>query len=757
MAQATVTPIEPGLIARVVAGARYVFTGKSPDWFGPGEPQQPAAPSDVTGRQMDYATGINLQGRPRHEEAVSFAQMRALADSYDLMRLIIETRKDQLAKLKWTVKRKDKVGTPANESAEPDARCGQLVEFFQSPDKEHDWNTWLRMLLEDLLVIDAPAVYPRRTLGGALYALEPIDGSTIKRVLDQGGRTPAPPDPAYQQILKGLPAVDYTREELIYMPRNPRTHKVYGYSPVEQVITTVNIALRRQAHQMSYYTDGATPDLIFQVPESWQADQIRQFEDWWNSVLAGNDSERRKTRFVPKGVEPFNTKAAALKDEMDEWLARIICYAFSVSPQPFIKEMNRATAQTGAEQALAEGLAPMQEWVKALMDRIILRHFGWSDIEFVWHEEESVKPLEQSEIDKNYVEAKILHPDEVRAKRFGLQPLTPEQKADLSPAPPPLPGEHEEASTSTPNKTDKEALGKVKKARRLIDRERDAVVRARAAISTIIERCHKRLAGALAQAAMGAEVAKDDGKRDFDHASFEEIISQAYNELLAKRVRKQLKRMARDGVAEGFGQLGIDPDSVPDALAQANTHAISYADARAAELVGMKWVDGEWVINPNPRWAISDTTRRRVADLVQQATDDGWSADTLAIALREDPAFGPARAEMIARTECAFADAEGNLAAYQESGLVDELEWLTGAGCCAICAAMNGERVPLGKNFSHGRGAAPAHPRCRCDVLPVLITDSTKLAKSYTPGQPLAPRTTETRLEAGFLFMEPNT
>jgi hypothetical protein len=38
-----------------------------------------------------------------------------------------------------------------------------------------------------------------------LFALEPVDGATIRRVLDNTGRTPLPPDPAYQQIIKGLP------------------------------------------------------------------------------------------------------------------------------------------------------------------------------------------------------------------------------------------------------------------------------------------------------------------------------------------------------------------------------------------------------------------------------------------------------------------------------------------------------------------------------------------------------------------------
>jgi hypothetical protein len=88
------------------------------------------------------------------------------------------------------------------------------------------------------------------------------------------GRTPDLPLPAYQQVLKGVPAVDYTRDELIYMPRNRRVNKVYGFSPVEQIVQTVNIAIRRSLYQLQYYTEGSTPDLLFACPPDWQMSQI---------------------------------------------------------------------------------------------------------------------------------------------------------------------------------------------------------------------------------------------------------------------------------------------------------------------------------------------------------------------------------------------------------------------------------------------------------------------------------------------------
>ena len=322
------------------------------------------------------------------------------------------------------------------------------------------------MVLEDLFVLDAPALYVRRTVGGTLYAIEPIDGATIKRVLDDHGRTPMPPATAYQQVLKGMPAVDYTRDELIYLPRNPRTHKIYGYSPVEQIVMTVNIALRRALHQLQFYTEGNIPESLIGVPETWNPDQIRQFQEYWDALLEGNTAARRHAKFVPGSLKIQETKPGALKDDFDEWLARIVCFAFSISPTPFVKTQNRATAESAQEQALSEGLAPLMGWVKALMDLIIGKHFNAPDLEFQWDQGSPVDPLVQAQIHQIYVQAKIKTADEVRAE-LGADPLTAEQRAELTPQPPPMlpPAASQQPPEPTPAK---EALAKAKSLFRLL-------------------------------------------------------------------------------------------------------------------------------------------------------------------------------------------------------------------------------------------------------------------------------------------------
>lgn len=418
----------------VINGQRVALDGIQNVWFNPGQPLIPIA-QDAT-RQMDYPFGVNLRINPRQQpdEGIGFPQLRNLADAYDILRMVIETRKDQLATLDWKISPKDVL----DESEEMMAKCKEVQQLFEHPSVEptlNTWDNWLRAVLEDLFVLDAVAIYPRANLGGnRVVSLDLIDGATLKRIIDARGMTPLPPNPAYQQILHGMPAVDYSADKLLYWMRNVRTNRIYGYSPVEQIILTVNIALRKQMYTLNYYTEGNIPEAFCGVPDNWGMDQIKQFQLWWDAMMEGDLAQRRKMKFVPMDASKMKeTKDPNLKDDMDEWLTRVICFAFSVSPSPFIRELNRSTGQSNAEQARDEGLFPVMKWLKGKFNEIISEVLGIDDVEFEWQIKDDVDPKVQSEIDIAYVNAGILHPAEVRKERLGKEPLTAEQLATMSP------------------------------------------------------------------------------------------------------------------------------------------------------------------------------------------------------------------------------------------------------------------------------------------------------------------------------------
>src|SRR5579863_3336617 len=243
----------------------------------------------------------------------------------------------------------------------------------------------------------------RRNRGGALIGLDVVDGATIKVLVDETGRRPRPPAPAFEQVIHGRPWKLLTAAELLYLPRNPRPHKAYGFGPVEQIVMTVNIALRRQVMQLQHFTEGNVPPGLLNAPDGWNVEQITQFQEWFDSVLAGNTGSRSRLIWGPGGAKYQAFKEAPYKDDFDEWLARIVCYAFSLPPTAFTRQLNRATAETAQDTAATEGIAPLMLWVKRLCDHVIQDLMGEADLEFAWGDQTPADPAEQAKIIDIYV------------------------------------------------------------------------------------------------------------------------------------------------------------------------------------------------------------------------------------------------------------------------------------------------------------------------------------------------------------------
>jgi portal protein len=202
-----------------------------------------------------------------------------------------------------------------------------------------------------------------------------------------------------------------------------RAHRLYGLSPVEQIALTVNIALRRDAMTLDYYRAGSAPDSFATLPKEWTMDQIGQFQDYFDALMAGNSSRRRMLKFMPADFRLQEVRQPPLKDQYDEWLARIVCYAFSVPVSPFVSAVNRATSETLRLQANQEGLIPLRAWIKNALDRVIQLYLGAPDLEFVWVGDDATDPLQQAQTLQILVSAGIKTKDEARAE-LGLAPMS---------------------------------------------------------------------------------------------------------------------------------------------------------------------------------------------------------------------------------------------------------------------------------------------------------------------------------------------
>lgn len=389
-----------------------VALGYEDPWLSAGSPVSPRLPEGEPPRAFQYTPGVNMQMVPRSTELIPFQMLRNLSE-YSLVRIVIERIKESIKAHEWDIVADDE---NLNEQYAED--IATVKELFELPDRRQTWDTWIGQLLEDLLVIDAPAIYARRTYDGRIWGLELVDGSTIKVLVDDRGYQPMPPAPAYQQYLYGTPSVNLTADELIYRPRNVRPGHFYGFSPVEQILMIINMGMRREFYNLAQFTDGNIPAAFLKMPEDWSPQQIKQYMEYVNAVLSGDPQARSKFFPIPGGtggVDKFrDDEIFGLHNTFDEWIARIICYAFGMSPTTFIKMTNRSVSEEMGDVEAEQGFASVKLWVSSNINWIIDHVIQMPHLRFIYVTDRARLKSKVMEANVKNVACGIKQLDEVR-------------------------------------------------------------------------------------------------------------------------------------------------------------------------------------------------------------------------------------------------------------------------------------------------------------------------------------------------------
>jgi len=174
-----------------------------------------------------------------------------------------------------------------------------------------------------------------------------------------------------------------------------------------------------------------------------------------------------------------------------------------------------------------------------------------------------------------------------------------------------------------------------------------------------------------------------------------------------------LERGVQNGVenaAAELEELGIGID-----FSLVNEGVLKWARSHGSELVK----------------GITKTSRNQTRQAISN-----WIASGDPLPVLEDKlavTFGKKRAELIASTEVTRVYAEGNMRAWQESGVVEAKVWRTvrDERVCPICEPFDNMVVGFKRKFTHPDDkiakqigkvmAPPAHPRCRCWISPRVV------------------------------------
>jgi SPP1 gp7 family putative phage head morphogenesis protein len=114
---------------------------------------------------------------------------------------------------------------------------------------------------------------------------------------------------------------------------------------------------------------------------------------------------------------------------------------------------------------------------------------------------------------------------------------------------------------------------------------------------------------------------------------------------------------------------------------------------------------------------LTQTSITDIGNSLAEAIELGLDASSAALLIGRNVA-SPARALTIAITEQNRVISAATMERYKEAGL-EKQEWAV-SDPCAICAKNDGAVVPIGTSFPSGDIQPPAHPHCRCVLLPVI-------------------------------------
>jgi SPP1 gp7 family putative phage head morphogenesis protein len=694
-----------------VGRAMDVLTGRD---FGPGVPLAPRtapdSPEQTQGpRQYKYPVSVNTFPSPRRDQPnlTPFEQLRNLAAIYDVAALAIGARIEEMQGLRWSIVAKDKKQQGARQDD-----CDELTAFWEQPNGLDEFPTWLGMLLYDLFSIDALTLYKRPDLAGRLLYLDPVDGATIKPLLDPRGRALA-----YQQVLFGYPFSEYRRpateapdeqfptfgtHELLYKPRWARAFSPYGCPPTEWIILRVNQAIRKQTFDLAYFTDGNIPDMLVAPPEDVHPDQVAAFEENFNAVLEGQDKARRKIRFFPWAKPDVKElRSFSYETELDFWMLRITCAAYGVPPTElgFTDTANRAVMEMSEAINERRGLNPLTLWLKNVLFDPLSYEYGvdWVEIkagvsislpgrptrlkprsrfdglEWQWHfgeKDDALQAAQEYQID---LQEGVVTPDEVRTLKYGDRLTGPAPGKPALPAPGGGPGFGFVAKRKG-DEPDWEARARQEKMAQRLFRQ-------------VYESQAKRI-----QAFLRSTEGNPDALQIALPAAFEKELSKFLQEVLPF-----FDDVAREAAEEAVGQLsvGVNWDKVNQAV-------LKLAMERAKEFAR----------------SVSNTSQAQTEQVIADWVKTGGTMDDL-IGRVEKVWVGP-RPDMAAINEVTNLYAEGNIAAWRESDVVKGYKVRTANddSVCPICKPLNGVEFPL-EDTEH---RPSLHSRCRCGVTPVVKT-----------------------------------
>jgi len=374
-----------------------------------------AAQKGGSGMQSVYLDERRVQGLGEYYErpgAFGFDMMRAMVDQTPILSAVIMTRERQIRRFcrvqetgqgpGFAIRHKDQsVKLGNNEQSTIKllegffTNCGWESKPRQRMRMRRDnFSGFMSKLVRDSLILDSTAIETewKRDKKKGLDGMYAVDGATIRLCTEAGYKGD---DELFAlQVVQGNIRAAYTYDDLIYVPRNPRTDVMvggYGMSEIELLVKVVTGFLNAMTYNLKFFDSNTIPKGILHMAGDYSAEDLNSFKRYWNAMTKGVANAWSMPVMVAKNGE---SKASFEKFDVDvdelmfgKWmtfLTSIICAIYGMAPD----EINFESFTTGAsslsgndtEEKLInskdKGLRPLLSYFEDLFSDYVVSEFN---------------------------------------------------------------------------------------------------------------------------------------------------------------------------------------------------------------------------------------------------------------------------------------------------------------------------------------------------------------------------------------------
>ncbi len=260
--------------------------------------------------------------------------------------------------------------------------------------RRDDFPAFMAKVVRDTLTMDSVGIETewKRDRAQGLDGFYAVDGATIRLCTEEGYQRD---DEIFAlQVVQGNIRAAYTWDDLIYVPRNPRTDVTvagYGQSEVELLIKVVTGFLNAFSYNTKFFDSNAIPKGLLHLSGNYTEQDLNAFRRYWNAMVKGINNAWTLPLMVSKDQESRAAfeKFGADVDEMmfSKWmtfLASIICAIYGIAPDEINFESFSAqkSALSGSDTAerLADskdkGLRPLLGYFEDIFSDYIIQEFS---------------------------------------------------------------------------------------------------------------------------------------------------------------------------------------------------------------------------------------------------------------------------------------------------------------------------------------------------------------------------------------------